>query len=110
MTEKLDEGFRYLITKLIIPAIVVITVKLAFIAQKMKLSKVVVVTNLVMGVGTVYLCSDLLIMYFNPHLLTVMSALIAMSSEKICHYLIYKFKIDAFISAFINTMIDKLRK
>lgn len=110
MIEKLDEGFKYFILKLAIPALVAMAVKLAFMAQKIKLSYVIIVLNLITGVGMVYLCSDLLIMYCSPHLLTIMSAVVAMTSEKIAYYLIYKFRIDTFISAFFDTLLARLKK
>lgn len=110
MIEKLDEGVKYFLLKLALPALVAIAVKLAFMAQKVKLSYVIIILNIIIGVGMVYLCSDLLIMYCSPHLLTIVSAIIAITSEKIAYYMIYKFKIDVFISAFFDTLISKMKK
>lgn len=110
MIEKLGEGGNYLVMKVIIPAIIIISIRLAYISRKVTLSFWLVLTSYVIGVGMVIICSDLILANVSKDHVTIVSAIVAISSEKIAHYMIYRFRIDTFLSAFFDTLISKMKK
>lgn len=110
MIEKLDEGFRHFILKVLIPALVAISIKLAIQSKKAKISLFTAGTSVVIGIGSAYLSSDLVLANFSTQWVPIVIAVVTITGEKIGNYLLYKFNVDEFMEVFIQTLISKFRK
>lgn len=66
-----------------------------------------IITSIVIGVGSAYLFSGVIINNFSDELIPLMIALITISGEKIGNWIIYRFNIDTFIEALIEKYYNK---
>lgn len=104
-----DEAIAF-ITKIIFPAAVAIGIKsiIEMKKDKSKISLFNVVVSMFVGVGGAYIASDIVQAEFSPKYISVAIAIIAILTDKIAEFLIYKFNVDIFFSAFIDTLFDKM--
>ena len=77
---------------------------------KSKISIFNIVLSMIIGVGTVYLSSGLVLKHFSNEWLAIVIAVIAILSEKIGAFLIYKFNVDNFLSAIIDVVLSTITK
>ena len=77
---------------------------------KSKISILSIVLSMIIGVGTAYLTSGLVIKYFSNEWLTIVIAVVAILSEKIGEFLIYKFNVDVFLSAIVDVVLSTITK
>lgn len=116
MPEKFANNEIYIfITKIIFPAFLAVGVKLAIEMKKnkTKISFFNIALSMLIGVGGAYISSGLVQKNCDAEYIPVVIALIAITSEKIGEFLIYKMNIDLFLTAIIDTFFDsiiKLRK
>ena len=78
--------------------------------SKSKISIFNIVLSMIIGVGTAYLSSGLVLKYFRNEWLAIVIAIIAILSEKIGAFLIYKFNVDIFLSAIIDVVLSTITK
>lgn len=106
MSEKiralLSEETRAFILKIIVPALVALSIKIAIMNQQKKVSIFQVVTSFVTGIGSAYLFADLVMDSFDLHYVPLIIAVITISGEKIGYYAIYKLNVESLIESFIN--------
>jgi len=100
------------ITKIIFPATVAIGIKtiIEMKKDKSKISLFNVAVSMFVGVGGAYISSDIIQAEFSQKYISVAIAVIAILTDKIAEFLIYRFNVDLFISAFIDTLIDRFGK
>ena len=77
---------------------------------KSKISILNILLSMIIGVGTAYLSSGLVLKYFSNEWLAIVIAVIAILSEKIGAFLIYKFNVDIFLSAIIDVVLSTITK
>lgn len=77
---------------------------------KSKISILNIVLSMIIGVGTAYLASDLIIKLFSNEWLAIVIAVVAILSEKIGEFLIYKFNVDVFLSAILDVVLSSITK
>lgn len=77
---------------------------------KSKISILNIVLSMIIGVGTAYLTSELVIKHFSNEWLAIVIAVVAILSEKIGEFLIYKFNVDVFLSAIIDVVLSSITK
>ena len=77
---------------------------------KSKISIFNIVLSMIIGVGTAYLSSGLVLKHFSNEWLAIVIAVIAILSEKIGAFLIYKFNVDIFLSAIIDVVLSTITK
>ena len=77
---------------------------------KSKISILSIVLSMIIGVGTAYLTSGLVIKHFSNEWLTIVIAVVAILSEKIGEFLIYKFNVDVFLSAIVDVVLSTITK
>ena len=65
---------------------------------------------MIIGVGTAYLSSGLVLKPPRNEWLAIVIAVIAILSEKIGEFLIYKFNVDIFLSAIIDVVLSTITK
>ena len=77
---------------------------------KSKISIFNIVLSMFIGVGTACLSSGLVLKHFSNEWLAIVIAVIAILSEKIGAFLIYKFNVDIFLSAIIDVVLSTITK
>ena len=77
---------------------------------KSKISILNIVLSMIIGVGTACLSSGLVLKHFSNEWLAIVIAVIAILSEKIGAFLIYKFNVDIFLSAIIDVVLSTITK
>lgn len=102
MPERFQQTELYIfLTKIIFPAFLAVGVKLAIEMKrsKNKISLLNVVLSMLIGVGGAYLASGVVIHNCKEEHVPLAIALIAMSSEKIGGWIIFKLNFDTFLTA-----------
>ncbi len=105
--EKLSQEFQTLVVKILIPSIVAIGIKIAIASRKNSMTVFNLITSIVIGVGSAYLFSGLILNNFSEDWVPLMIALITISGEKIGNWIIYKFNVDILVEAFIQQFFKK---
>jgi hypothetical protein len=107
MLENLNEEARAFIFKIIIPALVAVSVKLAVMGKQGKITFFQVISSFVTGIGSAYLAGPIVMQYTTPNSMPLVIAAIAISGEKIGHYFIYKFKVEEVFKGILERYIKK---
>ena len=107
MLERFDEEARAFIFKIIIPALVAVSVKIAVMGKQGKITFFQVISSFVTGIGSAYLAGPIVQTYTSPNSMPLVIAAIAISGEKIGYYFIYKFKVEDFIIGIIDKYTKK---
>jgi uncharacterized membrane protein len=108
----LSEETVALITKVIFPAAIAVGIK-SFIEMKKDKSKISllnVISSMFIGVGGAYLASAYMLEEVDPKYLSIVVAIIAILTDKIAEFFMYKFKVDVFILASIDTIFGRTNK
>jgi hypothetical protein len=101
------EDLRSWILKILLPALVAISIKLAVQSKQGAMSWFNVITSFVCGIGSAYLASDLVTSSINPHYVPLVIAVIAISGEKIGFWLVYKFNVESFMEGVMDKFKSK---
>ena len=107
--ERIPQELKEFFLKIIIPAVVAISIKLAMESRNEKISFFNALTSVIIGVGCAYLASGWVMDSFKDNTIPLIIACITIVGEKISYWLIYKFKFDVLGDAIINYLIDKYR-
>lgn len=104
----LQSEFYLFFVKIIFPAFVAVGVKLAIEMKKnnSKLSFFNVALSMIIGVGGAYVSSGVVQKLIDIDYVPAVIAIIAIISEKIGEFLIYKLNIDVFLTALVNGFFD----
>lgn len=105
--EEIQEEMRTLWAKVLIPAFVAVSIKIAVTSRKNKMTIFNVIASIVTGVGSAYLFSGLILSNFSPDFVPLMIALVTISGEKIGNWLIFKLNIDSLVEALIEKYYKK---
>jgi len=97
------------IVRIMIPAIVTIAIKLAIITKTEKLTAFHVISSFILGVGPAYLFSDLIMNHVSHDYVTLVTAAITISGEKMGIYFMYKFNIDKLMNKILENFF-KMKK
>ncbi len=98
--------FKAFFLKILAPALVAISVKLAVQSTKKKVSMFQVIVSFITGIGCAYLFSGVIVETFSDKWQTVYVAIIAISGEKISYWLVYRFNVEEILT----TLLDKIKK
>lgn len=107
MFEKLDEEGKAFIFKIIVPALVAVSVKIAVMGKQGKITFFQVISSFVTGIGSAYLAGPFVQQYTSANSMPLVIAAIAISGEKIGYFFIYKFKIEEVFMGFLDKYIKK---
>jgi len=113
MPERFAQSELYIfLTKIIFPAFLAVGVKIAIEMKKnrSKVSLFNVALSMLIGVGGAYISSGLVQKNCDAEYIPIVIALIAITSEKIGEFIIYKFNFDLFLTAMIDTLLDSIIK
>lgn len=113
MPERLQNISNELIaffTKIIIPAIIGVGIKIAVEMQRenKKISYVNVILSIVTAVGVVYAFSAIVYEHIQDVYVPGVLSLIAMLSKDIAGFIIYKFNVDLFLTSLVNVAQDSI--
>lgn len=109
MPEKvINSEFYQFFIKILFPAFLAVGLKIAIEmkSNKTKVTALNVFLSMVIGVGGAYICSDWVRSYFEPDNVSIVIAMIAILSDKIGEFLIYKLNIDLFLTAATESFFD----
>ncbi|AIX11870.1 hypothetical protein [Flavobacterium phage FCOV-F14] len=110
----LKDEFINIVIKVILPATIGISIKLAVQAQKQKITAFRIILSFITGIGASYIAYPIIINNSGRDYVPLFISVIAISSEKIAEYLIYKFNIDYFLGSLIEAcrkmIIDLITK
>lgn len=104
MITKIDNELRELFIKIIVPALVIISVKLSIQNKRDRVSLFNVVSSIISGIGVAYLSSGLILKNFSDEWIALIVAAVTLTSEKIVAWFIYKMDIDLLGDAFIEML------
>lgn len=96
--------------KIILPAMVGISIKLAVQVKREKMTFFRVVLSFITGIGCVYFAYPFVETIENKRIIPALLGIVAMSGEKITEFIIYKWNIDYFLTSLINAFRDFLIK
>lgn len=104
-----DDLFHFF-TKILIPALLGVGTKIAIEmrSNKTKISFINVLLSLFIGVSGAYVSSDFVQDEFGAKYHAMVIAFIAIVSDKIAEYIIYRLNIDAFLTMFFNSIYDAI--
>jgi len=91
--------------KILIPALVAVSIKLAVMAKIKTVSWFNVITSFITGIGSAYLASDWVLDTFSVHFIPIAIAIITISGEKIGYWAVYKFNVESVL----ETIVDKMK-
>lgn len=109
----IEEVWEYIknpVVKILIPAMVGASIKIAVESRKKTMSAFNIVTSVIVAVGVAWLMSGLVFKAFDDVYHAPIIALVAISGEKFANWIIFKFNIDKFFKQFIEFLIDWYRK
>ncbi len=106
----MTEEIKTLIFKIIMPALVAISIKLAVQSRKSKISIFNAIASIMIGVGCAYLSAYWVLSNFSNETMPIAIAVITITGEKVAYWLIFKFNFDVVGDALIQALIDKFNK
>lgn len=93
--------------KILLPPIVGISIKIAIKMEKERLTIKRIIIAFIVGVGVTWLCSPVVVDAVSEKYSAMILGVIAISSDKIAEYFMYKFNVDGMISTLISNLIKK---
>jgi uncharacterized membrane protein len=106
----LIEGAKEVIIKILLPALIGVTIKLATMLGKEKMTWTRVIASYTTGLGSAYLCGSYVLESFSDTTSSIVIASIAIGSERITEYLMYKFDFKDIIDPLIQILLNKFKK
>jgi len=105
-----NNEFYIFLTKIIFPAFLAVGIKIAIEMKKNKtrVSFFNIFLSMLIGVGSAWLSSDIVLNNCDVDNVPIVIALIAITSEKIGEFLIYKLNVDLFLTAVFDGFFEYL--
>jgi len=105
-----NNEFYIFLTKIIFPAFLAVGIKIAIEMKKNKsrVSFFNIFLSMLIGVGGAWLSSDIVLRNCETQNVPIVIALIAITSEKIGDFIIYKLNIDMFLTAIVEGFFEYL--
>mgnify|MGYP003648167018 CR=1 FL=1 len=96
--------------KIFIPSFIAISIKVATQIKKEKMTMTRVVLSFVTGIGCAYFVYPFVDKHIENAYLPLIVGVVSISGEKIAEYLIYKFNVDYFLQAVIDSVREMIVK
>jgi len=110
MLDKLDEEFKNFLLKIIIPALVAVSIKLAIMSQRTKISTFNIIGSFVIGVGVAYLSGGIILETVASNYVPLVIGILTLVGEKFAYWLLFTLKIDKMAVSFLEYIIGLLKK
>lgn len=104
----IDEAYEFLF-KILIPAFVAVSIKVAIQIKNEGVNYTRIIISFIAGIGCAYFSFPLIETYTSKEYLSIMIGIVAISGEKITEWFVYKFKVDVFLGALADFLLDKIR-
>lgn len=104
-----DEAQAFFI-KIIIPALVAISVKIIFQMRKAKVSVFNALGSYAIAIASAYFFGEPVMKEVPIEYVSIVIAIITLSGEKIWMYLIYKLNIEPIVVSIFQMILDKFKK
>lgn len=103
-----NNEFYIFLTKIIFPAFLAVGIKIAIEMKKNKsrVSFFNIFLSMLIGVGGAWLSSDIVLRNCETQNVPIVIALIAITSEKIGEFIIYKLNVDMFLTAIVDGFFE----
>lgn len=105
----MEEDVKNWLVKIMLPALVAVSMKLAVEFKRGTVTWFNVVASFITGIGSAYLCSGLVVDAVPPHYVPIAIAIITISGEKIGFWLVYKLNVETITQGFFEYMLDKIK-
>ena len=104
----INNEFYIFLTKIIFPAFLAVGIKIAIEMKKNKsrVSFFNIFLSMLIGVGSAWLSSDIVLTNCDTQNVPIVIALIAITSEKIGEFIIYKLNVDMFLTAIVDGFFE----
>jgi hypothetical protein len=106
---RIPDELLHILTKTILPALVAVSVGIAVKMQKMKVTIISAITSYVIGLGFAFIFGFAIHEHIETGWATVIIGAIAITGEKIGHWLIFKLDVDEVMEAFVKR-VERLLK
>lgn len=110
MNLRIDEEIKSFLVKIIVPAFVAISVKLALQSKRQKVSLMNVFTSIVIGIGSAYLSSDWVLATFDSDVVPIVIATVTITAEKIGYWLLDRFDVGGILDGFAKGVVQRFKK
>lgn len=107
---KISNEFYQFITKIVIPASIGISLKVAIQMRKERISFLSVALSFIIGISSAKIFEPIISDNIPTNYHSMSIAIIAISSEKIGEWFVYKMKIDEFLGAILNAIKEVIIK
>ena len=98
----MNEEAKAFVIKIIIPALVAVSMKIAIMNKKTKVTIFQVTTSFITGIGSAYLFSGVIMESFSAKYIPLIVAVVTISGEKIGYWVVYKLNVEQLLENFIN--------
>jgi len=110
MLDRLDEEFKNFLLKIIIPALVAVSIKLAIMSQRTKISTFNIIGSFVIGVGVAYLSGGIILETVAANYVPLVIGVLTLVGEKFAYWLLFTLKVDKMAVSFLEYVIGLLKK
>lgn len=90
--------------KILLPALVGVSIKVAIKMQREKITYIGVFLSYIIGIGSAWLASPLIIGAVNKEYVPMMIAIVAITGEKVGEWIIYKFNVDNIMNVLLSQL------
>ena len=101
---RLSEEIKELLIKIIIPAFVMVVVKISVQNNRERMSLTNIIASVVSGLGLAYLSSGLILKHFSDEMVTLIAAGVALTAEHIVSIVLYRLNWDKIGDAFLSAV------
>jgi len=105
----LDQVYEFF-CKIFFPAFSGVSIKLATMMSKERITPLRAILSYVVGIGITYLSYPIVLQYSSENMTPMFIAIIAMSGEKIAEFIIYKWDIDTLLTGLLNLLFSSFKK
>lgn len=98
---ELDEVKSFLL-KIIMPSLVALSMKIAIMNKNQRMTIFQIIVTFVAGIGSAYLSGAFVMETFSNSYIPLVVAIITISGEKVGHWLIYKFNVEAVLKDIVK--------
>lgn len=110
LLDKIPETWLNFFVKIILVALIAMSVKIAILVKKGKISILNILLSFIIGVGFAAITGTLVLESFKPHWVPIVIGAITLIGEKVGNWIIYKLNVDAMMQDFVEYLTRKYKK
>lgn len=103
------EDIKIWLVKILLPSLVAISIKIAIQSKRESVTWFNIITSFITGIGSAYLCSDLVISTISQSYVPIAIAIITISGEKIGFWLVYKMNVENILQSMVETFLERFK-